>query len=245
MRKLFINFLNNKRFIKNNNIHLKINEELLSIFCNKLDKINYSSDKNIFSFLNDIEVLKWVLGMDKQNDKKIRKTVKLNKERLRILNDKAETKWGVSKCTSLAKKNWTTCISENFSKELIYYLFDDETILNNKKRKISIRDDLDCKPDIEIDDYIFEIKCKKWYSVGTAGEKILGSPVKYNQISDITGKSVRIILLAGQEEEAVKKYHLFDVNEQDERNMEQLELWYNQGTQFIKVSDLVKMAIMK
>ena len=73
----------------------------------------------------------------------------------------------------------------------------------------------------------------------------MGSPVKYNQISDITGKSVRIILLAGQEEEAVKKYHLFDVNEQDERNMEQLELWYNQGTQFIKGSDLVKMAIMK
>jgi hypothetical protein len=183
-------------------------------------------------------------AIDKQNDKTIRSTVKLTKERRRVLNDKEETKWGISKCTSPATKNWTTCISEKFSNELINYLFN-KKINNNKKRKICIPDNPDCKPDIEIENYIFEIKCKKWHSNGTAGEKILGTPIKYNQIADATGKYVRIILLAGQEEEAVLKYHLFDVSDFDTRNMEQLELWYNQGTQFIKGSDLIKLAIMK
>jgi len=245
MNKEIINFLNNKRFINNNNIYLPINDKILLNFCNKLDEINYSTGRNIFSFLNDMEVLKWVLGIDKQNDKTIRQTVKLTQERRRVLNDKAETKWGISKCTSLATKNWTTCISENFSKELIYYLFNNNKIISNKKRKITIPNNPDCKPDIEIDDYIFEIKCKKWHSNGTAGEKILGTPIKYNQISDATGKKVRIILLAGQEDEAIKKYHLFNVKDIDYRNMEQLELWYEQGTQFIKGSDLIKMAILK
>jgi hypothetical protein len=124
MNKQIINFLNTKRFIINSSIHLIINDELLYKFCNKLDKINDDAGKNVFSFLNDIEILKWVLGIDKQNDKTIRSTVKLTKERRRVLNDKEETKWGISKCTSPATKNWTTCISENFSKELIYYLFD-------------------------------------------------------------------------------------------------------------------------
>jgi hypothetical protein len=73
----------------------------------------------------------------------------------------------------------------------------------------------------------------------------LGTPIKYNQISDTTGKYVRIILLAGQEEEAIQKYHLFDVSDFDTRNMEQLELWFNQGTQFIKGSDLIKLALMQ
>lgn len=244
MNKQIINFLNTKRFINNSNIHLIINDEILLNFCNKLDKINNKLGKNVFSFLNDMEVLKWVLGIDKQNDKTIRSTVKITKERRRVLNDKEETKWGIGKCTSLATKNWTTCISENFSKELIYYLFD-KKINFNKKRKICISDNPDCKPDIEIEDYIFEVKCKKWHSNGTAGEKILGTPIKYNQISDATGKYVRIILLAGQEEEAIQKYHLFDVSDFDTRNMEQLELWYNQGTQFIKGSDLIKLAIMQ
>jgi hypothetical protein len=245
MNKQIINFLNTKRFVNNSNIHLIINDEILLNFCNKLNKINDNAGQTVFSFLNDIEILKWVLGIDKQNDKTIRTTVKLTKERRRVLNDKEETKWGISKCTSPATKNWTTCISEKFSNELINYLFNKKINNNNKKRKICIPDNPDCKPDIEIENYIFEIKCKKWHSNGTAGEKILGTPIKYNQIADATGKYVRIILLAGQEEEAVLKYHLFDVSDFDTRNMEQLELWYNQGTQFIKGSDLIKLAIMK
>ena len=238
MNKQITKFLNNKRFIINNDIHLSLDNTCLTKFCDKLDK-------NVFSFLNDLEILKWVLGIDKQHDKNFNTKSKLNMEKIRLLNDKAETRWGISKCTSLATKNWSTCISENFSKELIYYLFDNKKILSNKKSKICLENNSDCKPDIEIDNYIFEVKCKKWHSTGTAGEKILGTPVKYNKISDITGKLVRIILLAGQEEEAIKKYHLFDIDSNDKRNMEQLELWYQQGTQFIKCSDLIKLAIIK
>ena len=74
MNKQIINFLNTKRFINNSNIHLIINDEILLKFCNKLDNINDDAGKNVFSFLNDIEILKWVLGMDKQNDKTIKST---------------------------------------------------------------------------------------------------------------------------------------------------------------------------
>jgi hypothetical protein len=109
-------------------------------------------------------------------------------EKIRLINDKAETRWGISKCTSLATKNWSTCISENFSKELIYYLFDNKKILSNKKSKICVENTPDCKPDIEIDNYIFEIN-----SILTYSSNILKILSKYFDLYKKSPNSLNII----------------------------------------------------
>lgn len=62
------------------------------------------------------------------------------------------------------------------------------------------------KPDLECDDYVYEIKSRTYSTSGTAGEKILGVPLKYSEVPILYGKPLKIILVAYQEQEAVNKF---------------------------------------
>ena len=57
------------------------------------------------------------------------------------------------------------------------------------------------KPDLETDEYIIEIKTRNWTTLGTAGEKVLGVPLKYLDVPIHYDKPLLIILVGYQEYE--------------------------------------------
>lgn len=48
-------------------------------------------------------------------------------------------------------------------------------------------------PDWETADYIIEVKTQSWFTPGTAGEKILGVPIKYRNVPQLYGKPLLIV----------------------------------------------------
>ena len=57
------------------------------------------------------------------------------------------------------------------------------------------------EPDWETNDFIVEVKSRTWNTTGTAGEKVLGTPLKYAAIPRVYKKPLIIILVAYQEHE--------------------------------------------
>ena len=55
------------------------------------------------------------------------------------------------------------------------------------------------EPDWETDEYIYEVKTSNWWVSGTAGEKVLGTWIKYQDIPKLYGKPLKIVCVAYQE----------------------------------------------
>jgi hypothetical protein len=71
------------------------------------------------------------------------------------------------------------------------------------------------EPDIETDDCIYEVKTRNYVTTGTAGEKVLGTPLKYCEVYKKYQKPLVIVLVAYQEVEYTKgKINLIDPDEQ-------------------------------
>ena len=111
-----------------------------------------------------------------------------------------ENKWGRKLCNN--NKNWTTCFSEQVVKEVF------AALLIKLKRPLTIQGH---RPDFESNDSIIEVKCGTYLTPGTAHEKILGTPFKYNQVPKLYGKKLQIVLV-GKALIYMKKFHIFDAN---------------------------------
>jgi len=97
-------------------------------------------------------------------------------------------------------KQWTTKLGEEIVREVL-------TLMNIKlyNQRNSYKSSLSNKtyePDLECDKYLYEVKARNWTTQGTAGEKILGVPMKYSELPHLSGKPIKIILVGFQEEEA-------------------------------------------
>lgn len=62
------------------------------------------------------------------------------------------------------------------------------------------------QPDCETDDWIVEVKASTFYTEGTAGEKILGTPFKYAEVPALYGKPLKIVCIGGAEKECREQY---------------------------------------
>lgn len=94
------------------------------------------------------------------------------------------------------------------------------------------------KPDLESDDYVYEIKTRCYSVKGTAGEKILGTPYKYADVPKLYNKPLIIILVGYQEYEGKHIFKLFDDDISDERKMI-LTLYKTIGITYKCASDLL------
>ena len=85
-------------------------------------------------------------------------------------------------------------------------------------------------PDIETDDFVYEVKGQRYFMGGTASEKVLGVPYKYADIPEIYGKPLKIVCVAYQE--WISSYgkngqRVFgDIESSNRRS--QLDLWKSQ-----------------
>jgi len=97
-------------------------------------------------------------------------------------------------------KQWTTKLGEEIVREVLLAMN-----INVYKQRTSYKSSISKKtyePDLECDKHLYEVKARNWTTPGTAGEKILGVPMKYSELPHLSGKPVKIILVGFQEEEA-------------------------------------------
>ncbi len=87
-------------------------------------------------------------------------------------------------------QQWTNKFGEHICEEL-FLLLGQEVTHPVKKNHY--------QPDLETDAAILEAKAQTFFTTGTAGEKILGSPFKYAEVPELYGKPLRIVCMGGAE----------------------------------------------
>ena len=95
--------------------------------------------------------------------------------------------------------------------------------------------------DIQCDDYLYEVKTRNWTTCGTAGEKILGIPLKYSGVTE-NGKTVKIILIGYAEYEAKHDFafgNLFQIETCNKNAQNILKTFKNTGFEFIPFTDIL------
>jgi hypothetical protein len=126
--------------------------------------------------------------------------------------------------------NWTTCVGENFVKDILILLGHTQVIKPNKRRGH--------QPDLMTNKGVFEVKSRTWGTSGTAGEKIYGVPWKYSEVPRLFGKPLYIVLVAAQEERDGAE-ELFSLLTPDK--LEFMNFYKKMNIQFVKLSDILKL----
>ena len=95
-------------------------------------------------------------------------------------------------------------------------------------------------PDLETDKYIYEVKTSNWRVNGTAGEKVLGTFIKYQDIPEFYGKPLKIVCLANQEYELEFGKTPYFGEKVSQKTKQLLELAKSWDIEYIRFSDLIK-----
>jgi hypothetical protein len=135
---------------------------------------------------------------------------------------------------------WTTTLCQDLVAEALIKL-GRKNVRKTKKIKSSVRDKK-YDPDLECDEYVYEVKGRNWTTTGTAGEKILGVPLKYGEIPRLYHKPLKIILVGYQEHEARKAFafgDLLDSKEQTQELKDSLAFYKKHEIEYIGFTDIL------
>lgn len=124
---------------------------------------------------------------------------------LQRLTKEKETAWGkaVVGCNTT---QWTTQVGEGILCDILL-------LQGQFPRRVSAKKASNGKnlcPDWETETALYENKARTYTVTGTAGEKILGVPMKYCECKRLYGKPLYIVCMAFQEIEAEDTFMLFD-----------------------------------
>ena len=142
-----------------------------------------------------------------------------------------ENEWGSTAMGGKGKKNWSGVLCEELVRQ---------ALLRAGHNIITPRKLGGFSPDTETDEFVVEVKARRYFMTGTASEKVLGVPYKYADIPELYGKPLKIICVAYQE--WVSTYgkdgeRVFgDVG--SSKRQAQLDLWKSQGIEFVRFSEL-------
>lgn len=160
----------------------------------------------------------------------------------KLVESKAfEKLWGNGVMKTVGGKQWTTLLCQHVVMEALIRLgrknvrkpVQQKSTLRNKKYD----------PDLECDKFVYEVKGRSWCTPGTAGEKILGVPLKYGELPRLYKKPLQIILVGYQEYEAKQKFafgDLLDKNNQTEELRESLAFYKHQDIEYVGFTDILK-----
>jgi hypothetical protein len=192
--------------------------------------------KNRLELLSNPEVIKWcyegITDISLKNTESEKK-LKISKE--------IEKRWGNEVIKTIGGKQWTTVLCQDLVMEALIKL-GRKHVRSTTAKKSSLREKK-YDPDLECDDYVYEVKGRSWCNPGTAGEKILGVPLKYGELPRLYHKPLRIILVGYQEYEAREKFafgDLLDKNNQTEELQESLAFFKEQNIEYIAFTDILK-----
>lgn len=141
-----------------------------------------------------------------------------------------EKEWGNRMIGQKNNGQWTTLLGENLVRE---YLEKHGQHPRRPERKSGFA------PDWETDDYIWEVKTSNWWVSGTAGEKVLGTWIKYQDIPILYAKPLKIVCVAYQEYELTHgkvKYFGDNVTDKTKQILDIAKSW---NIEYVRFSDLV------
>jgi hypothetical protein len=141
-----------------------------------------------------------------------------------------EKQWGNKMIGQENNGQWTTLLGERL-------VFDVLQLLGQNPRKIQKKNGFE--PDWETDNYIYEVKTRNWCVSGTAGEKVFGTWIKYQDIPELYGKPLRIVCVAYQEHELEYgkiKYFGDNITKKTQQALDLANTW---GVEYMRFSDLI------
>lgn len=121
-----------------------------------------------------------------------------------------------------------TCLGEKIVEELLQKKYKYKVKKPKKKGNF--------KPDFETEDCIWEVKTRNYTTTGTAGEKILGTPLKYIDVPTLYKKKLCIVLVGYQEYEAIHSFQLFSPTGNKKKLLDYLKTFQ---IEYIKASSLL------
>jgi vacuolar-type H+-ATPase subunit H len=142
----------------------------------------------------------------------------------------SEKKWGNDMIQQTNNGQWTTLLGE----QLVYDVLQ---LRGENPRKVERKDGFE--PDWETDEYIYEVKTSNWWVDGTAGEKVYGTWIKYQNIPELYGKPLRIVCVANQEDELTNgktKYFGENVTNKTKQILNLASTW---NIEYIRFSELI------
>jgi hypothetical protein len=147
-----------------------------------------------------------------------------------------EKEWGNAMIGQVNNGQWTTKLGEG----LVYDILKKRGENPRRPEKKG-----GFQPDLETDEYIVEVKTSNWRVDGTAGEKVLGTWIKYQGIPELYGKPLIIVCVANQEYELTHgkiKYFGEEITEKTKIILDLAKSW---GITYVKFSDLVSPVLSK
>lgn len=191
--------------------------------------------KESLNLLNNKEVIRWCYeGITDISLKNTESEKKLKESK------KIEKKWGNEVIHKKESKQWTTILCQDLVMEALI-LLGRANVKKTKKIKSSLRAKK-YDPDLECDQYVYEVKGRSWSTPGTAGEKILGVPLKYGEVPRLYKKPLQIVLVGYQEYEAREKFafgDLLDKNNQTPELRESLAFYKEQEIEYVAFTDIL------
>ena len=163
-----------------------------------------------------------------------------NKDLLKKANIE-EKLWGNKIMGTKNNNQWTTKLCEDLVKEALEML-GRKNVRHTEQKKSTLRNKK-YSPDLECDNYVYEVKGRNWTTTGTAGEKILGVPLKYGEVPRLYEKPLQIILVGYQEYEAREGFAFGDLLDSDEQTDElknSLAFCKKNNIEYIGFTDILK-----
>jgi len=196
--------------------------------CNYIASITNSN----IVLLRNKEVIQWLFG-----DLSFLPPIEKKNQTSDELKYKAlEDKWGqdtlkIRRPDLKLDKQWTNKFGEHICEE-IYTLLGKTVSKPVKKNHY--------QPDSEVDNAILEAKAQTFYTNGTAGEKILGSPFKYAEIPDLYQKPLKILCMGGAEKLCREKYGNLSGEKCSPQKKKFLDFYRENNIEFVGASDILK-----
>jgi hypothetical protein len=178
------------------------------------------------------ERIDWALTKPNRVVKKDGETITKQKKKL----ENEERKWGNEMIGQKNNGNWSTKLGE----QLVYDVL--KLRGENPKKPIAKGG---FKPDWETDAFIYEVKTSNWWVSGTAGEKVFGTFVKYQDIPELYGKPLKIVCVALQEEEFTNGKTKYFGENITKKTKQVLDLAASWNIEYIKFSDLLLPVMSK
>jgi len=152
-----------------------------------------------------------------------------------------EKDWGNQVIGSNGGSQWTTMLCQDLVMEALIKL-GRKNVRKTTPQKSSLRDKR-YQPDLECDQFVYEVKGRNWCTPGTAGEKILGVPLKYGEVPRLYGKPLQIVLVGYQEYEAKEGFafgDLLDKENQTKELSDSLAFYKKQHIEYVAFTDILK-----
>lgn len=185
-----------------------------------------SEDIDILNPKSLEECIKWATTRPEKNKKTTDKSIKTLDEEYA----KKEREWGNEIIGQKNNGQWTTKLGESLVKSVLYKKGENPRKPLNKGGY---------RPDLETDTAIFEVKTSSWWIRGTAGEKVYGTWLKYQDVPNLYGKPLIIICVAEQEydlEYGKLKYFGENITPKTKAVLDLAMSW---GIKYMKFSDLI------